>query len=598
MKSLSLLKYSAAISAALFLSVLSSAQVGTLLFEEEFDNLNNWIIDTGNGNWGWGNGELQFYKEENVSIAEIPGEPGNNGVRIVAMSESGAGIVDQWGNPLSYTSGKINSLSGISVQHGMIETRVRVPDLDLGGWPAFWMLGTSNLSWPSKGEIDLMEMGAKQAFRDLHDTHNGGNGLNNSTVNEMTGANAIYFSESAVNGGNPDGVVSIAHDPNDLFNRPYYNHSSPLNDRFLIHRVYWDDSSIRFTVEDDGIEYDLYADDFELGTGTEAFQDPFYLIANLAIGGAYTDAYNLGDVNSGAPISFNMPAEMYVDYIRVYEWNGQGEVHLGPPNQKTGIFGIYTDETIVDDEHLIDEDAFVFVWEGTLNEGSAQPLEGDNVLSWSSNGLGWFGAGVLSEHPINLSQFSQGNLKFSIEIPANVSFQIGVTDAWGNQNYVDFPAGQMMYGLERNGEWGQASIPISELQGPYIDLRMMAYTFVILEVNGAATEFALDDIYWEGGVSNSIEEFQDESLNLSIYPQPSEGLTHVGYYLSSAEEVSLSIFDLYGKQVDEISLGIQNAGTHTLTWRGDQHSSGVYLLRLSAGEHITTRRLVINKNNK
>ena len=40
-----------------------------------------------------------------------------------------------------------------------------------------------------------MEMGQRQSFRDLHDDHNGGNGLNNSTVNQVVGANAIFYAD-------------------------------------------------------------------------------------------------------------------------------------------------------------------------------------------------------------------------------------------------------------------------------------------------------------------------------------------------------------------------------------------------------------------
>ncbi len=572
-----------------------SAQVGGLLYQEDFNNLDNWIISTGNGNWGWGNGELQFYKEENVNIVEIPGEPGNNGVKLTAMVESGPGITDVWGNPLNYTSGKITSLSGLSVQHGMVEARVRVPDLDLGGWPAFWMLGTSNLNWPTKGEIDLMEMGAKQSFRDMHDTHNGGNGMNNSTVNEMTGSNVIYFDEAAVNGGNPNGVVSIANDPNDDFNRPYYNHVNPFNDRFLIHRVYWDENSIKFTVEDDGVEYDLYTEEFTLGAGTEAFLKPFYFLTNLAIGGSYTDAYNLGDTGSGAPISLDLPADMYIDYIKIYEWNGQGDVHLGPPNEISGTFGVYTDETPVNDAHEIDEDAFVFVWENTLNEGSELPLEGDNVLSWSTNGLGWFGAGVLSEQPINLSAFQNGHVTFSVKAPANMAFQIGVTDAWDNQHYVDFPAGQSTYGLERNGEWGQASIPVADLIGEDIDLRMMAYTFVILEVNGGAGNVALDDIYWEGGVTSLVDAEESMLFDLRVFPQPANDLTQIQFTLANETDINLAVFDLMGREVETIRQGSLSAGAHSATWNSSDFSSGLYIVKLSAGNRNETQRIIIQR---
>ena len=136
------------------------AQVGAVIWEDNFNNLDNWIKLTGNGSWGWGNGELEYYQEENVDIAAIPGESGNNAMRITARQESGPGIVDQWGNPLYYTSGKVISKSMVSVKYGMIETRMWVPDIDLAGWPAVWLLGNANYAWPRCGEFDMMEMGS------------------------------------------------------------------------------------------------------------------------------------------------------------------------------------------------------------------------------------------------------------------------------------------------------------------------------------------------------------------------------------------------------------------------------------------------------
>jgi len=168
----------------LFLCTIN-AQIGDVLWEENFNDLDDWMIITGNGSWGWGNGELQFYHEENVEITEVPGESGNNALHITAREESGPDIVDQWGNPLNYTSGKVTTKAKIAIKYGVIETRVRVPDLDLGGWPAVWLLGTSNLGWPRSGEIDIMEMGSRQEFRDLHDEHNGGNDSDNSTVKQV-----------------------------------------------------------------------------------------------------------------------------------------------------------------------------------------------------------------------------------------------------------------------------------------------------------------------------------------------------------------------------------------------------------------------------
>jgi beta-glucanase (GH16 family) len=588
--------------AATLMTGVAQAQVGDLIWEDEFENLDNWIIMTGNGYWGWGNGELQYYSEDNVEIAAVPDEPGNTALRITARAESGPGIVDQWGNPLSYTSGRLMSKSEVSIKHGMVEARVRVPNLDLGGWPAVWLLGTANYAWPRNGEMDMMEMGAKQAFRDLHDEHNGGNGLDNSTVNECVGANAIFYSDDAVTPENPSGAASLSWDPDDLYCRPYFNYADPLIDRFLIYRLYWDDSSLRFTVVDDGVEYDLYEDPFSIDGESDEFTEPFYLIANLAIGGAFTDAYNLGDPGSGDPVSMPFPAEMYVDYIRVYEWNGQGEVHLGPPPFESGTFGIYTDETPVTGELIAEVSSEIYVWEGTLVEGSIPPYEGENVLSWQTTGLGWFGAGIMAIQPLNLFNFGEGHLRFRIKIPANVTFKIGIIDAWNNQEYVEFPAHTTTYGLVRDGEWGQAAIPVSDIRGTLIDLRMLSYAFVILEEHGVACEFAVDDIYWDGGgtaVDDAEAAVGERLLLFPSAPNPFNTTTSISFELPVASDYEVTVYDVSGRRVREL-LGTGTAGVNTVQWdgrdtRGAGVASGIYYCRVKAGTGAATSTMVLVK---
>ncbi len=589
--------------AMILVNGVALAQVGDLIWEDNFDDLENWIKITGNGSWGWGNGELECYMEDNVDIAPVPGESGNMALRITARQESGPGIVDQWGNPLNYTSGKVVSKSKVTLKYGMIETRMRVPNIDLGGWPALWLLGSANFGWPRCGEIDMMEMGSKQSFRDLHDEHNGGNGLNNSTVNQVVGANAIFYSDEAISPENPSGASSISWDPDDEYCRPYYNYASPLIERFLTYRLYWDESSIRLTVVDDDVEYDLYDYPFTIDSESEEFQNPFYLIANMAIGGAFTDAYNLGDPGSGEPVSMPFEAEMYLDYIRVYEWNGQGAVHLGPPEFESGRFGIFTDETPTNGGLEAGVTSEIYVWEGTLVDGTIGPYEGDNVISWQTAGLGWFGAGIMSHQPLNLYDFGEGHLRFMIKIPANVTFKIGIIDAWGNQNYVQFPAYQEAYGLVRNGEWAQASIPVSEIRGLAMDLRMLSYSFVILEESGTGCEFALDDIYWDAGVVSAIDDpiiTAGRPIKLAPnVPNPFNAMTTISFDLPTGGTYNVEIFDIAGRRIIGFH-GVGAAGLNTLHWNGRDEagknvSSGTFFYRLEAGSYSETRKMIMVK---
>ena len=207
--------------------------------------------------------------------------------------------------------------------------------------------------------------------------------------------------------------------------------------------------------------------------------------------------------------------------------------------------------------------------------------------------------------PVNLFNFQEGYLKFMIKIPANISFQIGIIDAWGNQSYVDFPGNQTTYGLVRDGNWGQASIPVSDIRGESIDLRMLSYEFVILEVNGASCEFGLDDIYWEGGGTVSVieGEFSNAPIKYSLnnnYPNPFNPLTTIRYDLPEDGFVNVTIYDMMGRTVKIMVTEEQNAGIKSVQWDatdsfGKPVSAGVYLYQIQAGEYMQTKKMVLLK---
>jgi hypothetical protein len=289
---------------------------------------------------------------------------------------------------------------------------------------------------------------------------------------------------------------------------------------------------------------------------------------------------------------------MYVDYIRIYQWNGEGEVALGPPTPQTGTFGLFTDTTPTDGALVTGSTSNVYVWESTLVPGSIAPYEGSNVLTWRTNAKGWFGAGILSNQPVNLFNFGAGTLKFRIKIPANVTFKIGVIDSWGNQYYVSLPANQTKYGLVRNGEWGQVTIPISDLRGPAIDLRMLSYEFVILEEQGTACEFALDDIYVDGGslVGVGSNAAHGTAALLTNAPNPFRFSTQLRFVLPAAVPYEIAVYDVAGRQVTGFR-GIGQTGPNAVRWNGQDDAGhaaapGVYYYRLIANGRTSVQKAV------
>jgi hypothetical protein len=81
------------------------------------------------------------------------------------------------------------------------------------------------------------------------------------------------------------------------------------------------------------------------------------------------------------------------------------------------------------------------------------------------------------------------------------------------------------------------------------------------------------------------------------YPNPFRGQTTLRFDLPEAANVSLSIYDVMGRQVATLVDGSMAAGRHEVAWQGRGRNgslaSGVYFARLKAGTHTATRRLTI-----
>lgn len=488
----------------------AQAQVGDLIWEDNFDTFDTdvWTADEGNGCaqglCGFGNGELQSYEPENVSIQAIAPLVGQSQNFALALQARRENVADQ---NRAFSSGKITSDRKLAVQYGMIEFRVQVPDLEDGYWPAVWMLGTSTLPWPNKGEIDMMEMGHR--LQDREEWLGRNNSPNDDAgpaprMNSFTGANTFHYSPDACNEFNLSCAANAAWQTDNA-----YASTTPMAERFVVYRTYWTPEYIRFTVEDNGVEQALFQNPLTLSEDTKAFREPFFFLMNMAVGGTFTGMPAYDDAQraaANAMVTAPDGGTMLIDYLRVYQLDGHGSVTEGTGiTPETGTFGVFTDNTPTTNKLEAGSTSSIFLWNiETGSEGTIAPYEGDNVIAWSYDSQNvWFGGGIQTNQPRDLSNFDEGDLKFNIQIPADVAFRVGVEDTYGNQNWITFPANQNAYGLSRNGAWGQATIPMSELRGDLIAIQSLQQMFMISSdpenFPGAPFQFAVDNIVYEGG---------------------------------------------------------------------------------------------------
>lgn len=237
-----------------------------LVFADEFDvdgapDPDVWAFDIGTGQNGWGNNELQFYTDrpENIVVQ-------NGYLIITARKEQFQGS--------GYTSARIKTQNLFSQKYGRFEARIKLP-FGRGMWPAFWMLGSNfeQVGWPQCGEIDIME----------------------------------YL------GNKPTEVFGTLHGPGfsggESIGKKYILPKGRFDTEFHVFGIEWTEKHVNWYV-DDVLYSQITRKDIEDEGGEWVFDNDFFMLLNLAVGG------NL----PGSPNADTMfPQRMIVDYVRVYQ---------------------------------------------------------------------------------------------------------------------------------------------------------------------------------------------------------------------------------------------------------------------------------------
>jgi beta-glucanase (GH16 family) len=267
-----------------------------LVWSDEFEgreiDRKKWDLDQGNGfydynanQWiaGWGNGELQYYtrEPENAFVTE-----GQLHLKVIKESYQGCG----------YTSAKIKSRNRdgeplFNKKYGRFEFRAKLPT-GQGIWPALWMLPQDDKygTWASSGEIDVLEARGQEPTKILGTLHYGSRWpLNTEASKDFKLPKGETIADFH--------VYALEWEPGEirwLYDGHEYGKQS-----------FWWSSS-----RTDGAQGVAPAAEADLNPWPAPFDQPFYLVMNVAVGGKF-----LGNPDK----TTKFPAEMVVDYVRVYD---------------------------------------------------------------------------------------------------------------------------------------------------------------------------------------------------------------------------------------------------------------------------------------
>lgn len=269
----------------LFVGLLWSCSIATaqkikgykLVWADEFNtdgvpDSTNWTYEKGFVR----NEEAQWYQPQNAFCKE-----GHLVIEAKKVNEPNPDFVEgskDWRKnraQINYTSACLITRGLHSWQYGRFEMRARI-DISSGLWPAWWTLGV-NGRWPANGEIDIME---------------------------------YYRGKLLAN------IACLGTDK-----KPQWFSTTRSTDslggkkwaaQFHVWRMDWTADFIALYVDGQLLnKVSLDALVNKDNSGINPFQQPHYMLLDLAIGGA----------NGGDPTNTTFPNRFEIDYVRVYQQN-------------------------------------------------------------------------------------------------------------------------------------------------------------------------------------------------------------------------------------------------------------------------------------
>lgn len=237
-----------------------------LTWEDDFDGTSvNWDKWRSSTNMSNGIGAFTYQRAENTFVS-------NSILTLRALKD---GYIDGY----DWSSGRIDTLGKFAMLYGRIDCRLKYTPMN-GAFPAFWFLGSDSrypsgpngpygktrstgAPWPFCGEVDVVE-----GLGDADIMHPGYAYQTDPARTDWIGASA---------------------------------------DSVSVDQSEWHVYGLEWTPD----KFEYYLDNVKVGeqtiTGIRAFQKPYYIILNMAVGAA-----------GGTPDDDATMMDLYVDYVRVY----------------------------------------------------------------------------------------------------------------------------------------------------------------------------------------------------------------------------------------------------------------------------------------
>ncbi len=158
-----------------------------------------------------------------------------------------------------------------------------------------------------------------------------------------------------------------------------------------------------------------------------------------------------------------------------------------------------------------------------------------------------------------------------------------------------------------NGKDWSARIRVNPMEGTATGKYNFGFSLAIVDDGHAGvawidTSTGYDEIHYRlmgipaapvTGVSETPAALPAGIVLHPAYPNPFNPATTIRYTIASTASISLTVYDLLGREIATLAEGVHAAGTYAVTWNPASAASGVYYCRLQSGARAAQQKLIL-----
>lgn len=235
-------------------------------------------------------------------------------------------------------------------------------------------------------------------------------------------------------------------------------------------------------------------------------------------------------------------------------------------------------------------DVTVDTWRTDWSEGNYEEvlIEGNPTKKYTS--LNFVGIETLGANLIDAT--SMTHFHIDMWTPDVNDFKVKLVDFGADAAYGggDDSEHEITFAAPATETWISYDIPLSD----FVNLQNRNHLAQLILVKAPLGTIYIDNVFFYNDIVGAESYTTENQYKFhNIQPNPVSNTAQIRFNIPERELVEVSVYDMAGKQILNLTNSIHSSGTHLINWDASYVKPGIYFIKINAGNYSETQKCII-----